>query len=63
VTDLATAELVKTAANAFLATEMSFVNAMAEVCGRGGVVTVLAGVLGHAAAPPKLTASPPDAAS
>ncbi|WP_436775756.1 UDP-glucose dehydrogenase family protein [Yinghuangia sp. YIM S09857] len=32
VTDLATAELVKTAANAFLATKISFINAMAEVC-------------------------------
>lgn len=32
VTDLATAELVKSAANAFLATKISFINAMAEVC-------------------------------
>ncbi|MFB9468754.1 UDP-glucose dehydrogenase family protein [Nonomuraea salmonea] len=32
VTDFATAELVKTAANAFLATKISFINAMAEVC-------------------------------
>jgi UDPglucose 6-dehydrogenase len=32
VTDLATAQLVKTAANAFLATKISFINAMAEVC-------------------------------
>ncbi|PZS30962.1 MAG: UDP-glucose 6-dehydrogenase [Pseudonocardiales bacterium] len=32
VTDLATAELVKVAANAFLATKISFINAMAEVC-------------------------------
>nr|WP_082535403.1 UDP-glucose/GDP-mannose dehydrogenase family protein [Nonomuraea pusilla] len=32
VTDYATAELVKTAANAFLATKISFINAMAEVC-------------------------------
>ena len=32
VTDFATAELVKIAANAFLATKISFVNAMAEVC-------------------------------
>ncbi|WP_345800412.1 UDP-glucose/GDP-mannose dehydrogenase family protein [Microbacterium sp. AZCO] len=32
VADLATAELVKVAANAFLATKISFVNAMAEVC-------------------------------
>ena len=32
VTDLPTAELVKVAANAFLATKISFINAMAEVC-------------------------------
>jgi UDPglucose 6-dehydrogenase len=32
VTDFATAELVKVAANAFLATKISFINAMAEVC-------------------------------
>jgi UDPglucose 6-dehydrogenase len=32
VTDLATAQLVKAAANAFLATKISFINAMAEVC-------------------------------
>ncbi|TDD42061.1 UDP-glucose/GDP-mannose dehydrogenase family protein [Nonomuraea terrae] len=32
VSDYATAELVKTAANAFLATKISFINAMAEVC-------------------------------
>ncbi|NUT44172.1 MAG: UDP-glucose/GDP-mannose dehydrogenase family protein [Thermoactinospora sp.] len=32
VTDYATAELVKSAANAFLATKISFINAMAEVC-------------------------------
>ncbi|MFI6596268.1 UDP-glucose dehydrogenase family protein [Nonomuraea sp. NPDC050536] len=32
VTDFATAELVKTAANSFLATKISFINAMAEVC-------------------------------
>ena len=31
VTDLATAELVKVAANAFLATKISFINAMAEI--------------------------------
>ncbi|MCP9275292.1 UDP-glucose dehydrogenase family protein [Mycolicibacterium arenosum] len=31
-TDLATAELVKVAANSFLATKISFINAMAEVC-------------------------------
>src|SRR5215475_11390132 len=32
VTDYATAELVKVAANSFLATKISFINAMAEVC-------------------------------
>jgi UDPglucose 6-dehydrogenase len=32
ITDLATAELVKVAANSFLATKISFINAMAEVC-------------------------------
>jgi UDPglucose 6-dehydrogenase len=32
VTDYPTAELVKVAANAFLATKISFINAMAEVC-------------------------------
>ncbi|WP_157518738.1 UDP-glucose dehydrogenase family protein [Herbidospora mongoliensis] len=32
VTDFPTAELVKSAANAFLATKISFINAMAEVC-------------------------------
>ena len=32
VTDLQTAELVKVSANAFLATKISFINAMAEVC-------------------------------
>ena len=35
VMDLETAELVKVAANAFLATKISFINAMAEVCERG----------------------------
>jgi len=41
-TDLATAELVKVAANAFLATKVSFINAMAEVCevARADVVTL-----------------------
>jgi UDPglucose 6-dehydrogenase len=32
VTDFATAELVKVGANSFLATKISFINAMAEVC-------------------------------
>jgi UDPglucose 6-dehydrogenase len=47
-TDLATAELVKVSANAFLATKISFINAMAEVCeAAGGDVVVLADALGH----------------
>jgi UDPglucose 6-dehydrogenase len=47
VTDLATAELAKTAANAFLATKISFINAMAEICDAAGAdVTLLADVLG-----------------
>jgi UDPglucose 6-dehydrogenase len=48
VTDLATAQLVKVAANAFLATKISFINAMAEVCEvTGGDVTKLSEALGH----------------
>ncbi len=48
VTDLATAELAKAAANAFLATKISFINAMAEVCEAAGADTaVLADVLGR----------------
>jgi nucleotide sugar dehydrogenase len=48
VTDFATAELVKVAANAFLATKISFINAMAEVCDAAGAdVTLLAAALGH----------------
>lgn len=48
VTDLATAELVKVAANAFLATKISFINAMAELCeAAGGDVTILADAIGH----------------
>lgn len=48
VCDFATAELVKAAANAFLATKISFINAMAEVCEvTGADVTVLADALGH----------------
>jgi UDPglucose 6-dehydrogenase len=47
-TDYATAELVKTAANAFLATKISFINAMAEVCETAGAdVTALATAIGH----------------
>jgi UDPglucose 6-dehydrogenase len=48
VTDFATAELVKVAANAFLATKISFINAMAEVCEAAGAdVTQLSRALGH----------------
>ncbi|WP_336728107.1 UDP-glucose/GDP-mannose dehydrogenase family protein [Cellulosimicrobium cellulans] len=48
VTDFATAELVKVAANSFLATKISFINAMAELCeATGGDVTVLADAIGH----------------
>jgi UDPglucose 6-dehydrogenase len=48
VTDLPTAELAKAAANAFLATKISFINAMAEVCEAAGADTaVLADVLGR----------------
>ncbi|WP_051105578.1 UDP-glucose dehydrogenase family protein [Parafrankia discariae] len=48
VTDYATAELVKVAANAFLATKISFINAMSEVCdAAGGDVTSLARALSH----------------
>jgi UDPglucose 6-dehydrogenase len=46
--DLATAELIKTAANAFLATKISFINAMAQMCqAAGGDVTLLAEALGY----------------
>ncbi|MFF7587170.1 UDP-glucose dehydrogenase family protein [Kitasatospora purpeofusca] len=46
VTDFATAELVKTAANSFLATKISFINAMAEVCEAAGAdVTQLSAAL------------------
>jgi UDPglucose 6-dehydrogenase len=48
VTDFATAELVKVAANAFLATKISFINAMAEVCEASGAdVVMIADALGH----------------
>jgi UDPglucose 6-dehydrogenase len=48
VSDFATAELVKVAANAFLATKISFINAMAEVCeAAGGDVTQLARAIGY----------------
>jgi UDPglucose 6-dehydrogenase len=48
VTDLATSELVKTSANAFLATKISFINAMAEMCEvTGADVSVLADAIGY----------------
>jgi UDPglucose 6-dehydrogenase len=48
VTDYATAELVKAAANSFLATKISFINAMAEVCEASGAdVVQLADAIGH----------------
>ncbi len=48
VTDWATAELVKVAANSFLATKISFINAMAEVAEAVGAdVTTLADAIGH----------------
>ena len=47
-TDLATAELVKVSANAFLATKISFINAIADMCDAVGAdVVTLAQALGH----------------
>lgn len=47
VTDLQTAELVKTASNGFLATKVSYINAMAEICEAAGAdVSVLADAMG-----------------
>jgi UDPglucose 6-dehydrogenase len=47
VTDAVTAELVKGAANAFLATKVSFINAMADICASTGAdVAVLADAMG-----------------
>jgi UDPglucose 6-dehydrogenase len=47
VTELETAEMAKVAANAFLATKISFINAMAEICeAAGGNVHALAQILG-----------------
>jgi UDPglucose 6-dehydrogenase len=47
VVDLATAQLVKVAANSFLATKISFINAMAELCeATGADVTRLADAIG-----------------
>ena len=46
--DLATAELVKVSANAFLATKISFINAIAEICEAAGAdVSLLADALGY----------------
>ncbi|MCI2266949.1 UDP-glucose dehydrogenase family protein [Sediminivirga luteola] len=48
ITDYATAQLVKVAANSFLATKISFINAMAELCeATGADVTALADAIGH----------------
>lgn len=48
LTDLPTAELVKVSANAFLATKISFINAISEVCeATGADVTALADALGY----------------
>jgi UDPglucose 6-dehydrogenase len=48
VTDPATAELVKVAANSFLATKISFINAMAEICETAGAdVVTLARSIGY----------------
>lgn len=47
-TDFATAELVKVAANAFLATKISFINAFADLCDATGAnVTTLADAIGY----------------
>lgn len=48
VVDLPTAELVKVSANAFLATKISFINAVSEICETVGAdVTALADAIGH----------------
>jgi UDPglucose 6-dehydrogenase len=47
-TDFATSELVKVAANSFLATKISFINSMADICdAAGGDVVTLADAIGH----------------
>jgi UDPglucose 6-dehydrogenase len=47
-TDLGTAELAKASANAFLATKISFINAMADLCDAAGAdVVILAEILGY----------------
>ncbi len=46
--DIATSELIKVAANAFLATKISFINAMAQMCqAAGGDVVLLADAIGY----------------
>jgi len=48
VADLPTSELVKASANAFLATKISFINAIAELCeATGADITVLADAIGR----------------
>jgi UDPglucose 6-dehydrogenase len=48
LTDYPTAQLVKVAANSFLATKISFINAMAELCETtGGDIVQLADAIGH----------------
>jgi UDPglucose 6-dehydrogenase len=48
ITDLRTAEMIKYASNAFLATKISFINAISEVCeATGADVTLLADALGY----------------
>ena len=48
LTDFGTAELVKVSANAFLATKISFINAMADICDAAGAdVVTLARALGY----------------
>lgn len=48
VMDYPTSELVKTSANSFLATKISFINAMAEICeAADGDVVKLAEAIGH----------------
>jgi UDPglucose 6-dehydrogenase len=48
ITNLATAELVKVAANAFLATKISFINAIAEVCeATSADITEVADAIGY----------------
>jgi len=48
ITDLSTAQLVKVAANSFLATKISFINAMAEFCeATGSDVVAIADAIGY----------------